>query len=176
MPIIAKETGGDFANAPAGTYAAICVDVVDLGVLETNYNGQVKSQHKIRLVWQLDENQPNGKPFLISKRYTLSLHEKAGLRKDLESWRGRPFTETERAGFDVEVLLAAPALINVLHNVNGGKTYANVAGIMKLPKSMFPPAQNGYVRVCDRQETHSEPAPPQGFDDGPPITDDDVPF
>lgn len=176
MPIIAKETGGEFVNAPPGTYAAICVDVVDLGMIETNYAGEVKSQHKIRLVWQLDENQPNGKPFMISKRYTLSLHEKAALRKDLESWRGRPFTDQERAGFDVEVLLAAPALLNVLHNSNGGKTYANVAGIMKLPKSMFPPTQNGYVRVCDREPTQAEPVPPQSFDDGPPITDDDVPF
>ncbi len=176
MPIIAKESGEGYVNAPPGTYSALCVDVVDLGVLDTNYNGEVKPQHKIRIVWQIDENQQNGKPFTISKRYTLSLHEKAALRKDLESWRGRPFTDQERAGFDLESLLAAPAMLSVIHNSNGGKTYANVSAIMKLPKSMFPPVQNGYVRVCDRKETQAEAVPPQSFDDGPPITDDDVPF
>ena len=42
MPIIAK-TGGDFTPAPAGTHAAVCVDVIDLGVIEVNYQGKVKA-------------------------------------------------------------------------------------------------------------------------------------
>ena len=42
---------------------------------------------------------PDGKPFLVRRRYTASLHEKSALRKDLESWRGRAFTNVELDGF-----------------------------------------------------------------------------
>ena len=36
MPIVAKASA-DFTPAPAGTHAATCVDVVDLGILEVTY-------------------------------------------------------------------------------------------------------------------------------------------
>ena len=43
----------------------------------------------------------NGRRFQLRKDYKNSLHEKAGLRKDLEAWRGRRFTDAELAGFDL---------------------------------------------------------------------------
>jgi hypothetical protein len=72
----------------------------------------------------------------ISKRYTLSLNEKASLRKDLQSWRGRPFTSAELAGFDVSKLIGANCLLSVLHQDRAGATYANISSISALPKSM----------------------------------------
>jgi hypothetical protein len=72
----------------------------------------------------------------ISKRYTLSLNEKASLRKDLQSWRGRPFTPAELAGFDVSKLIGANCLLSVLHQDRAGATYANISSISALPKSM----------------------------------------
>src|SRR5208337_1405024 len=107
------------------------------------------------------------------KRYTLSLHEKAALRKDLESWRGRTFTEEELKGFDVENVLDVPCLLNVIHNGTSGTVYANVSGIMKLPKSMQPIKGRDYVRVQDREPKRSDAAPAPDWGE---ITDDDVPF
>ena len=152
MPIIAKATGGggDFLPCPAGTHAAVCVDVVDLGILEVNFGGKGKKQHKIRIVWQVEEVRADNKPHQASKRYTLSLHEKAALRKDLESWRGRPFTAQELEGFDVEQVIGIAALLNVIQETKDGKTYANIASIMRLPKSMAAPTQRDYTRVCER--------------------------
>ena len=57
----------------------------------------------------------DGKPFLISRRYSLSLHEKSSLRRDLESWRGRAFTQEELRGFDLEVLIGVGCLVSVVH-------------------------------------------------------------
>ena len=112
MPImVSGKSGTNFTPAPAGTHAAVCVDVVDLGILEVSFGGKTKQQHKINLVWQIDEERDDGKPFTVRKRYTCSLHEKAALRKDLEAWRGRPFTDQELDGFDLETLISAPALL-----------------------------------------------------------------
>jgi hypothetical protein len=46
-------------------------------------------------------------PYVVSKTYTLSMHEKATLRRDLESWRGQGFTEKEAEAF----ILAVPLIL-----------------------------------------------------------------
>jgi hypothetical protein len=58
------------------------------------------------------------------------------MRKDLESWRGRPFTQEEVARFDVGNLIGANCQLSIVHkkSADGSKTYANVAAIMPLPK------------------------------------------
>lgn len=176
MPIYATaKAGSSYPPAPAGAHAGVCVDVVDLGVLKVSWGGKEKQQHKVRIVWQIDEDREDGKPFQVSKRYTLSLHEKAALRKDLESWRGRAFTPNELEGFDLETLMGVAVLLNLIHNTRDGVTYANVASLMRLPKTMQAPTPRDYVRVCDRETTNGAVAPPS-FEDGPEITDDDVPF
>ena len=170
MPIIAK-AGPNIIPAPAGSHSAVCCDVVDIGVVEVKYRDKTTSQHKIRIVWQIDEDRDDGKPFQVSKRYTLSLHEKSTLRKDLEAWRGKAFTQPELEGFDVEVLIGVTCLLSVIHNSQTGQTFANVNSIMRLPKGMPSVTVRDYVRVCDRDPK----------DDNPPVdqwtpTDDDVPF
>ena len=180
MPIIAT-AGADsqsFTPAPAGVHQAVCVDIVDLGIVEVTWQGKTKQQHKVNVAWQIDELRDDGKPYLVFKRYTLSLNEKASLRKDLEAWRGRKFTRDEEMGFDVENLLGANCLLNIQHNTVGDKTYANVASIMPLAKGMQKIAVREFVRKQDRTEAlgsngngnHQEP---------PPLTEadfDSIPF
>ena len=75
-------------------------------------------------------------PMTISKSYTVSLHEKAGLRKDLAAWRGRDFTDDEAKAFDVSKLLGAYCMVNVTTSETNGKTYSNVAGLTPLPGAL----------------------------------------
>jgi hypothetical protein len=173
MPIIAT-AGSDsknFTPAPEGVHQAVCVDVIDKGILEVTYAGKTKKQHKVSLAWQIDEARDDGKPFLVYKRYTLSLNEKATLRKDLESWRGKKFTRDEEMGFDVESVLGVNCLLNVQHNAVDDKTYANVVAVMPLAKGMTRIAANGYIREQDRTEAQTDSA-----EHTPPITDSDIPF
>jgi hypothetical protein len=69
-------------------------------------------------------------------------------------------------------LLSIACLVNIIHEKKNGQTYANVASIMRLPKSMAAPIPRDYVRVCDR-----EPAEAPQVDEPPDyvISDEDVP-
>lgn len=169
-----------FTPAPSGVHQAVCVDVVDLGVLDVTWQGVSKKQHKVNVAWQINEDRDDGKPYLVFKRYTLSLSEKSNLRKDLESWRGRKFTSDEERGFDIERLIGVNCLLNVTHNHVGDRTFANVVSIMPLAKGMPVITARDYVRKCDRQPD-TAPAPHHVSDEdmamsSAPLTADDIPF
>lgn len=81
-------------------------------------------------------------PMTIQKEYTLSLSEKANLRHDLQSWRGRDFNAKELEGFAVEKVLGQPCLLSVIHKISAKKkTYAHIASISGLPKGVQCPPQ-----------------------------------
>lgn len=142
MAITAKKSESVFELAPAGTHVGRCYMVIDLGTQKTVWQGQEKKQRKVLLGFELpDEKMADGRPFAVSAQYTLSLSEKARLRATLEAWRGQQFTEEETGGFDISKLLGVPCMLTVVHNKSGEKTYANIAGIVKIPKSMVCPDQ-----------------------------------
>lgn len=140
MGLTAKEESGNYQIVSAGAHRACCIGIYDLG---TQHNATWNKEiHKVMLTWELgdefidtDEGQ---KPMVISQQFTLSLSEKANLRKSLESWRGRPFTPEELAGFDMKKVLGAACMLSVIHNQKDGKTYANISAIMAMPKGMPP--------------------------------------
>jgi hypothetical protein len=167
-------TAGDsktYTPAPAGSHQAVCVDVVDKGLLEVTYAGKTKKQHKVSLAWQIEELRDDGKRFTVYKRYTLSLNEKATLRHDLESWRGKPFTDAELAGFDVESVIGANCLISVQQKQVQDRTYANVTAVMALPKGMPKLQAVDYVREKDRVDDEAG-----GDSHSEPLNADDIPF
>ena len=181
MPIVAS-AGATFTPCPAGTFVATCIDVVDNGMVKSTYGGKTKTQHKVTIIWEIEEKRDDGKPHRPRKRYTLSLHEKSSLRKDLESWRGRAFTEGELEGFDLEVLLGIPCMISVIQEAKGGKVYANIKAIMTKPKNLPAPLPDpSYARECERMAADAESA---GMDQSgppddqwePPYDPSDVPF
>lgn len=147
MGLLARDSGGgNFEITPAGNHIGVCYMVCDLGDQEVDWQGAIKVMRKVRISWELPgEVMADGRPFSISKKYTLSLSDKANLRKDLESWRGRAFTDSELDGFDLFNVLGKGCMINVIHETNNGKTYANVASVASLPKGMNAPAPTNAV-------------------------------
>lgn len=136
-------TETDFEIAPAGTHLAVCYRVIDLGTQAGSFQGQPKSQHKILLSWELpEERMKDNRPFTISQRYTWSMSEKATLRKHLEGWRGRGFTEADFGpnGFNIKNVIGKGCVLTVMHATKGEKTYANIAAVGKLMKGMEAPA------------------------------------
>jgi hypothetical protein len=180
MSFIVKAPEEKFATAPAGTFPAVAVDLIDLGMVDNKFDPEADPRHMCRIVWQLDEEDPKtGKRFLIRKDFTASLHEKAALRKTLEAWRGKPFTNIDLMGFDVESILGASCLLSIVHNTGSkGGTFSNVAGVMKLPKNMTAILPVDYVRVKDRpaEAPAPKPEPPAPDAQAWGISDDDVPF
>ena len=144
MSILAKAGDEKFEKFPLpdeGTVQAVCAGVWDLGMQKTSYNGNEKLQHKIVIAWELNqmidapESDYHGMPYMLSKTYTLSLYENANLRKDLESWRGKPFDEQQiQEGFDVEKLYSVNCLVGVTHVTKNDRTFANITSILPLMK------------------------------------------
>ena len=147
MSIIAENKGGDFVLIPAGNHIARCYGMVQIGTVKEEtgiYAG--KETHKVRISWETPhECHDFGKgmqPFAIHKEFTLSMNEKATLRKMLESWRGKAFTEVEAEKFDITKLLGKPCMINVIHKTSGkGSTYPDISSLATLPKGLECPAQ-----------------------------------
>ena len=140
--IISASTGGSsIAPLEAGTYPAICYGLVDIG---WQYNeAYKKSSPKLIIMWEIPGEtitiDGEEKSRVISQTYTVSLNEKATLRKDLTSWRGKDFTDEELKAFDIRSILNVPCLLNIIHKESNGRTYANISGIMKLPKGVKVP-------------------------------------
>ncbi len=174
MGLILKDTG-DFKLSPAGQHHAVCVDVIDKGLVAVEWEGKKRTQHKCRIVWEIDALMEDGKTrYTAGRQFTASLGEKAALRAFLEAWRGRPFTEDELSGFDTEQLIGINALIQIVHTKKGDRTYDNINSIMKLVKGMEKMSPSGkYIRVKDR--TPAEQAQ-NSHDDPPPLDDSDLPF
>jgi hypothetical protein len=131
MSIFVKETGGDFVRPEPGMYQAVCSNVYDLG-MQPGYQGVIT--HKLVILWELEETiktgEYAGKRFTISKFYTASLNEKANLRADLVSWRGRDFTPAELKQFDVEKVVGANCYLNIVEKAKtDGKTSTAIAAI-----------------------------------------------
>jgi len=141
LTVNAGNGGGDFEQCPAGSFAARCYQIIDLGHQTFEWKGEAKVAPKVRITWELNEMMADGRPFSISKEYTASIGDKANLRKDLEAWRGRPFSAEELRNFSLENVLGAPCLLGVVHkpSKDGSKTYANVGSVMALPKGMSAP-------------------------------------
>lgn len=151
MGFIASDKGGNgnFKTVPSGVFIGRCYELIDLGT-QTNETGMYagKTDHKIKIGFELfgddEEGNPltievDGKemPLTITKDYTVSLHEKANLRKELAAWRGKDFTEEEAKAFDVSKLVGAYAMVNVTHKTNtAGKTRANISGLSPLPSAL----------------------------------------
>lgn len=148
MSLIVKETGNGPSIPPIepGMYQAVCIAVYDLGTQEGGDFGKgKKKQRKAYIEWEIPDErielekdgQPISAPRKQRQKYTLSLNEKATLRKHLDAWRGRPFTPEELEGFDLFNILGANCYLNIIHEQakdGSGKVYANIASIAPLMK------------------------------------------
>lgn len=143
--VMVRKSDTEFEKAPAGVHLARCIRLIDLGT-QFNKTFQTK-QHKVRVYWELPnclmtKGEYSGKPFIISKQYTLSLSEKSHLRNDLKSWRGRDFSEQEMAGFDLNSIVDKCCTLNIVHE----NDYANVAAVIPIaPGTTLPPRINPII-------------------------------
>lgn len=140
----------EFEPCPAAMHIARCIRIIDLG---THHDERYdKDKHEVFFMWEIPEEMKTytikGKdgapdkevtePFTVSKFYTMSLAERAWLRKDLESWRGRGFTQEELEGFDPRNILDKPCMLNVIHEPKKQGTGITdvVSAITPMPKGL----------------------------------------
>lgn len=149
--VTARDEGQKYLPHPEGQFAAVCVDVVNLGERVEQYADKPKRLvPKVALVFQTGEvNRDTGDLHQVSVEFTVSMGEKANLRKFLEQWRGKKYSEAQaEEGVPIHKLEGQPALITVEHKraKSSGNTYATINGIVPLPKGMERPALPAYKR------------------------------
>ena len=181
----------EYAKAPEGQHQCVLVDVIDLKMHENIYMGESKGMvHKCALVFQIDAVNPDTKKrFEISKDFTVSMGEKANLRKFLAVWRGKSYSDAEaEGGAPLHKLEGVNGLMVVEHvrsKKNPDRTYANIVSVTGLPRGMEKISAENYTRAPywkDRiGKPFEEPKQPteNDFDDFPPPLedqDDDLPF
>lgn len=161
MSLKVSESGGgsNFPMLAEGSYAAVCYMLVDIGLQRNEAYGN--SSRKVIIGWELADEyvEVDGekKPRVFSARYTASLNEKAILRRDLAAWRGRDFTEAELAEFNLRNIIGAPCMIQIIHKkASNGKTYANLASIMAMPKGMAAPKRTLDPVIFDIDESDAD--------------------
>lgn len=213
MPLSYKATGGggDYKSLSSGSHIAVCNMVVDLGIqpgsgMYPDPKRQVLIRFEApneRIEYEKDGKKSEG-PIVISKTFTASMHEKANLRKQLESWRGKKFTDEEAENFDVSSILGATCMLSVVETEKGDKVYSNITSIGALPKgfpkqasenklifyseeedAMYNDLPDWIKKKVDGQIRSAKPKPDYSdsaanFDPSRPdsleITDDDIPF
>lgn len=148
--MIKSKSGGSTQREliPQGMHVARCYSMVHVGTVQWEYNGDVKHTDKVRITWELPNQtkvfkEENGEqPFVISQEYTLSMHPKSNLRQNLETWRGKGFTEQEADDFDITKLLGIPCMLNIMHSeAKNGKVYDNIGSVNPMMQGMECPAQ-----------------------------------
>lgn len=137
MSMIASDNGGtSIPKLEGGVYTAVSTAIIDLGLQTSEKFGS--TQRKFMMIWSIlgEEIDINGEKQLrtISKEYSFSLNEKSTLRKDLQAWRGKAFTEDELRSFDILNILNKPCQLQIILEEKNGKQYNNIASIMALPK------------------------------------------
>lgn len=129
---------------PAGNYIARCYQMIEIGTVKETILGKEQILHKVRIGWELPtelkvfDTAKGEQPLVVNKEYTLSMHEKSNMRKDLKSWRGKDFTEEQAKSFDITQLIGVPCMINIIHkpSKDGSRFYEEIAGITPMPKGV----------------------------------------
>lgn len=137
MPIMtASSSSGDFELCPAGTFLATCYAYIELGTHTANFADGPQSSYRMMYIWELPHKKmSDGRPFVVSKEYALSLNKKANLCQMLESWRGASYAEGESD--DPAKYVGCACLITVGHKPGkNGKTYAEVKSVAPLMEGM----------------------------------------
>src|SRR5690349_5309204 len=138
--VTAKDSGGGFTPHTEGQFAMFCVDVVDLGVNVEHFADQEPREvAKVALVFASGERQEKDESLvLVTSEMTNSANEKANLRKFLESWRGKSYTQEQaEQGLPLHKLHGQAALISIEHvTTRKGRKFVKISSVAPLPKAM----------------------------------------
>lgn len=169
---VGNDVSGNFTPCPEGQQRLVCCDIVDHGWVAGTWMGKPKMQPKVSVRFQSEHVASDGKPYLVSRRFTKSLRETSALRKFLNAWRGRPLTDDECQKFDLDKLIGISAYVNIVQERKPRGVFAEILSIMKLPAGMEPLKVRDYTRVVDEEAQKQAAAVTAGRQPG----DDDAPF
>jgi hypothetical protein len=195
MSLIVRNESVEREKPTLGMHDAICCFVEDIGTHIVKGQWGSKAQHKIVILWEIDENMTGkydskyvGRPFMVSKQYTFTLFEKGNLSHDLESWFSKRISdETRKNGFDLHTLVSRKCQLNLIESEDG--QYINIGSVLPASKTNIMrqvcvdlPAWIAKKRGESIEATQSQgqpgsdPSEPLPDESQMPLQDDGLPF
>ncbi len=167
-----KKQRKDLDPIPQGNHIAVCDLICALG----HQNRPAGLQEQIYIRFQLPmfpiqyKDRITGEdkegPRVIGTFFNFSMYAGTGgpgsgsrLYQTVVSWRGRGFASQDEADdFDVAVLLARPAMVNVVHTPKekGGGVWENITSITPLPEGMPVPEVSGEPLIYEGAKSGRE--------------------
>lgn len=138
MTLTQSPETGNFTPAPEGIHPAVCVDVIDLGQETSEWQGEKKIRNCLRITFEIEAKMDDGKPFVIAKKFTASLHQKAKLAEFIGKWRGRPVEPNESIDLGKLIGASCTLVISQNRNIETKKVYAGIDAISKPTKKLVP--------------------------------------
>jgi len=88
---------------------------------------ETEKRRILKVSVQLDAQDDDGKPFVLSREYNLSGHGLTAFKEDIKAWRGTALTRDERRDFNASrLVINKPVVVVVAHREIGNKTVAYI--------------------------------------------------
>ena len=127
----------NFKPHPTGIWQAVCLDVIDLGLQWTEFQGKRKLVRKLKLVFETEHVTEDGKRGIVTKNFTASLYPNAKLTGFLGQWRGRQIMPGDNV--DLKKLPGACCTLVLSHQQSlSGRTYVSIDAVSKATKQVVP--------------------------------------
>jgi hypothetical protein len=146
--MIIEPGGKKFERPDAGAFVGTVIDVIDLGLVPSKNPKFPDAKNRTRVVWVLDRNDSEGKPYVIIEQPPTRMNDGGGGTKKsrlYEIWEGI-LQHAPAVPYETEDLIGKS---NLLYLVKDGE-YVKIAGFMPVPYGkVVPTAPAGFVRDKD---------------------------
>lgn len=156
--MLIQDSGKVFENPDSGTFLGTIADVVDLGQVASQYG----TKTKIRIIWVLNANDSEGKPFRVMRQVNATISSTGPRPSDLYNIVKSVLGVAPPVPFESEELIGKSNLLIIeREEAQNKKVYANIKYIGPLPPGAVPPmVPTDFVRSKDiKSKTVANGAP-----------------
>jgi hypothetical protein len=148
---IQRNDNKKFEKPPTAQYNATIIDYIELGK-KTNTYGETKD--RVRVVWVLDKNDSENRPFRVSWDVNKTIADQPKKSNLYEIIEG-VFGTAPPVFFDPNTLIGRSNMLVVVKTPPDakGNEWANIKAILPLPAGVVPPPiPQGFVRAKDKAQ------------------------
>ena len=103
--------GGNFEKPKPGMVLGVLARYYDVGLHQNRFDAS-KVQHKVVLVWELQQRDSKGRQFQMFDTLTVSLYGDSHLKRRIEALLGRPLeAHEEDGGIDLDTVVGSCAMV-----------------------------------------------------------------
>jgi hypothetical protein len=139
-----------YEQPDSGIFIGTVADVVELYGIKTKFG----DKNKVRIVWILDKNNSQGKPYHAVLQKNATMHEKGDLFKAVRAILGTNPPITQNTEQLASLIIGKANQLFIMKEKNEqGKEFSNIKGINALPPGAVVPAiPADFVRAKDKKQ------------------------